>query len=75
MCTELFRGTRDTPNSMDTKAKSRGQMQTQMNASHRRHNHTRQAPDTQVSQSDRPTGTRGQPQTTTADEHERHTVL
>jgi hypothetical protein len=51
--------------------KRRGQTQT--NAGHKRHTHTRQAPDTprHVSQGDGRTGNRGQPQTTSAEGHER----
>jgi hypothetical protein len=59
----LQRGTRDTPNSMGAERR-RGRCQTQTDASHTRHTHTRQAldPPTQVSQGDRTTGNPGQPQ-------------
>jgi hypothetical protein len=51
--------------------RSRSQMQT--NASHTKHAHIRQGlnPPTQVSQGDRTTGNRGQPQTTSAEGQER----
>jgi hypothetical protein len=67
----LQRGTWDTPDSMGAERQSRGQTPT--NAGHKRHTHTRQAPDTptHVSKGDQQKGNRGQPQTTSAEGQER----